>query len=210
MSELCPECGTEYKQLGNHWQFNESHRPEIPDSVKEIIIGNLMGDGCISGSGHFILEMSSEQYVRWVSEQMPEWLVTGISIEHRSTQYGDITMHRLSTRRHPWLVEIRKEWYGDGKKKYPTNIELTPKKLLCWYCGDGTMKYPDDSWRCIAISCNNERHDWKAVENMFSDMPVDPRFNEKNIYFTHQDSMWLWEYMGSASDGFENKWPDHD
>jgi hypothetical protein len=206
----CPECGEEYKQIGNHWQFKDSHRPDIPDKSMQIIRGNLMGDGCISRRNsknpYFILEMSEKKYIQWVEKTLPYWLVASVTKKDVSTDWGNVTVWRLTTRAHPDL-SVFSEWYEDGSKNFPTGMDITPLELTCWYCGDGGVKYPDEEWKCIAIASCNEKDNWDAVNDIFETIGVDPKKNGKNIYFTKDDSKILWEYMSYEPDGFGYKFP---
>jgi len=39
------------------------------------------------------------------------------------------------------LLPIYKQWYPNGKKIVPKNIELTPLTCRQWYIGDGSLGY---------------------------------------------------------------------
>lgn len=206
MTVECPECEESFKGIGNHWQRYGSHRPDIPDKSFDIIEGHLLGDGCVSGNRHFILEMTTKKYVSHVASQLPNWLIASVTDKHVETNMGSADVRRLTTRRHPELQLLR-NWYGEDGKKYPIDLEITPEKMKAWYCGDGSIRQPDKSYSSISICCTNEMNDWDAVENIFEQIGVTPRYNDKNIYFDHEDSMTLWKYMGDAPIEFKYKWP---
>jgi len=71
----CTECGELFQNLGQHWRFKKSHKPEFSDYQMEILKGILMGDGSMErkGGNHnpkFICSMSSKEYLKYVDDEL--------------------------------------------------------------------------------------------------------------------------------------------
>ncbi len=107
----------------------------------QVLLGSLLGDGCIGSSGGFIENHSIEQetYLKLKARvlngfypQMRKYLV--------KTQNGNsheaISMGLAKTY---YLHELRQEWYANGKKDFPVAAleKLNNFGLAIWYMDDG-------------------------------------------------------------------------
>jgi hypothetical protein len=237
MSEkvACPECGEEYKQLGQHWRWNKHHRPSFTDYQKEVITGLLMGDGCIRRSDknpRIQCEMISPNYLEYIS-YIFGCLGTGVSLKctaeenakrsrnsgfrpnAKSENYSDVYYWR--SRNNPELEEFA-DWYSTGEKLWPEDIELTPTVLKHWYCGDGCWQNKSNN-NCIKISMANEIENQDKVSQMFKKVglptPSNYVISERKdggktcgALWTIEQSKKLWDYMGEPLPDFYYKWPE--
>jgi len=231
----CPECGTEYTDLGTHWRYSPSHRPKLTQKQLEITTGLLMGDGCMryvkDGNSYLQVKMISEEYLQYLDkifgclgsslnlvstgkEKAQENIDRGFSSTVNKENYSD--QYNWNTRSHPEFNKFR-EWYSSGEKLWPKDIELTPTVLKHWYVGDGHYATTYSQNR-IKISMSNESENTEKVSNYFSDVglpePSTYYKNERkdgsvqcNASWTVEDSYELWEYMGEPLPDFEYKWP---
>ena len=226
----CPECGGEYKSLGNHWQHFPSHRPELTQKQLEITTGLLMGDGSINGGSkncYLKVTMISPKYLELLddifaslgcgvglkqnaAESAKNARNTGFDTNAKEQNYSDL--YRLRTRLHPKFNEFR-EWYETGQKVWPKDIELTPTVLKHWYVGDGHY-HKSGSHERIRISMSNEANNTEKVTQYFANvgLPEPSNYDEKKnnctARWTVEDSHTLWDYMGEPLPDFEYKWPE--
>jgi hypothetical protein len=235
MGTACPECGTEYKALGQHWHYNPDHRPSLTDHQHEIVVGLLMGDGCLdraNGRPRLRVGMVSPNYLDYLDSQFGIF-GTGVSLERTAAEnarknrdsgfrpnakaenYSDV--YRWRSRRLPELRQYV-DWYSSGEKVWPADIDLTPTVLKHWYCGDGNY-HNHGSHNCIRIAMSNEVDNTDKVEQLFENtgLPTPSSWTiaehasgGRNCMagFTVDQSQELWEYMGEPLPDFEYKWPE--
>lgn len=224
IEEICPTCNESFKNVGTHWRWSPSHRPEFTPLQEDIITGVLMGDGSIYRSNktpYLRVKMITKEYLEYL-ENIFGILTTGISLVRTSEEsarscrlsgldenasaenYSDI--YELRVRSHPRLEKYSR-WYDSGKKVWPKNIELTPTVLKHWYCCDGTYH-----GNHIEIGMCNERDRTDIVSSYFNrlDLPEPSNYNTSNgtciAEFSVDDSKKLFDYMGDPLPGFEYKW----
>lgn len=104
----------------------------------QVLIGSLLGDGCIiipTGCKNAIYEepkkSSDEEYLKWKAKILRRF---GPRLCYAN---GYI---KLYTRVHPELTELRKRWYPNGKRSIvPGDVEkLDALGLAVWYQDDGS------------------------------------------------------------------------
>lgn len=236
MLDGCPACGNKYKKLGNHWAENPEHRPDLTDRQCEIIVGLMMGDGCLDRCNvepRLMVNMITPEYLHYIDDIFG-CLGTGVSFGMtakdaaamnresgfrpgaKEENYSDI--YRWWSRTHPELNEFN--WYSgeSGKKVWPEDINLTPTVLKHWYAGDGYRRTSDKNG-VISVAMSNEAKNTEKVTKYFENaglpLPSNYTNSERNngktkcdASFTVEDSKELWEYMGDPLPGFEYKWPN--
>jgi hypothetical protein len=225
----CPECGNEYKGLGQHWHHNESHRPELTEYQKEVITGLMMGDGCLNRSyktPFLMVGMITKEYLEELHE-MFGCLSTEVKLARTAKEQADYNkqsdfyantkeenfndLWMWNTRSLPELNEF--DWYtgDDGEKVWPEDIELTPTVLTHWYVGDGHWNRKNNN---IHIAALNEAENTDKIDSYFETSNLSTPSNYAtgkgmmDIVFTVEDSHTLWEYMESPPSGFEYKFPE--
>jgi hypothetical protein len=232
--DKCPQCGENYQQLGQHWYYSPSHRPELTEKQIEITTGLLMGDGSVGkdNKNHRLqTAMISPNYLEYL-DNIFGVLGCGVSLKNTAAEsaksakddgfdpnakeenYSDV--YRWQTRKHPKFNEFRK-WYANGKKVWPEDIELTPTVLKHWYVGDG--HYKNDGYKnCISIGMANEVENTEKISKYFTNVNLPEPSNyttregkygkQCEAQWTVEDSNTLWKYMGEPLPDFKYKWPE--
>jgi len=236
MTDVCSQCGNEYKRIGTHWSSSKScNHPSFSKEQLEIITGLLMGDGWIESidkrNPALRSEMISKKYLQYVDKKLGifgngvKLLKTAeesaqdarnrnFSPGAKKENYSDV--YYWSSMNHPELQRFS-DWYSTGGKVWPENIELTPIVLKHWYCGDGHWSNVS-SCNNIVISMSKEVNNTEKVNKMFeeSNLPSPSNYNiskrkgdgvKCNAQFTVEQSEELWKYMGEPLPDFEYKWP---
>lgn len=225
----CPygECSNLYSNLGRHWDLNPAHYPNIEDRQYEVLTGLLMGDGSLNSYGknsYFVCNMITKEFLEWLDDEMGV-LGTGVQLKNTSKEQAEWSrrsgnnpdalkenynpIYTWNSRCHRGFNKYQK-WYESGNKKYPVDLVLTPLVLSVWFCGDGSLVKRDGVRPHIQISCSNElgASDGRSkIVDLFSDIPVSPKFDFQIFRFGVDDSEWLWDWMEGPLPGFRYKWP---
>ncbi len=116
---------------------------KLSKNAIEWINGELLGDGCIhktsSYSASFQYSSKHKEYIEYVSDMLNYFGIeqTGkircLKDNHRVAYY-------YRSHSYPELLPIREQWYPNGKKVIPRDIELTPLTLRQHYIGDGSLQ----------------------------------------------------------------------
>jgi len=237
MSDTCTQCGNKYQRIAQHWSTSSTCKyPPFSDHQRKIIIGLLMGDGCILRESkrkpRLICGMISSNYLKYINKEFGIFgngvslIRTGEQVANRSCERGFSpnaktenyhNIYRWRSMSHPELEEFA-DWYSTGEKVWPDDIELTPTVLKHWYCGDGHWNDSVTSNRII-ISMSNEINNQEKVDRIFENVGLPSPSNYSiskrkdgskkcNAEFTVDQSKKLWEYMGKPLPDFEYKWPE--
>lgn len=115
---------------------------------RSVIIGSLLGDGYMRrmpGRADAFLEINhswkAKEYVDWkysvlknLVESPPKKRVSG---ENRFA-------YRFFTKQHRELTKLLGDFYVDGRKTIPKNLELNPIILAVWFMDDGSKSRKHD------------------------------------------------------------------
>ena len=131
----------------NHPRFlNSLALPAFSDAQQEMILGTVLGDGCLllnsNGNAHLQVAHSVKQHAYLEYKQgLLAPFASAINIHRRlDPRYArTYETHRFTTQCHPWLTALREELYIDGTKHLPASVlpRITPRALAFWYMDDG-------------------------------------------------------------------------
>jgi len=210
--------------------------PSYTKEQKEIITGLLMGDASVTVSENrkpmLSIETITPNYLHYISDKFgilsgtvskiltaeqnaSKLRKSGFSENASSENYSDV--YKLSLKRHNELTKFR-NWYSDGKKTFPKDINLTPTVLKHWYCCDGCWKNKGNS-NHIQISISDQFDKKKRINRYFQSVGLPKPSNyaswerkdgsiKGDITWTAEQSHSLWDYMGEPLPDFYYKWPE--
>jgi len=130
--------------------YNGEMEIRLTKLQREIIIGNILGDGCIEFNGFHGSRLQIKQAERY--KEYVLWLYRKFENLCKSApkQRMDTLQWYFSTRSLNELTELYRLFYPRGKKKIPTNISdflVSPLTLAVWYMDDGGLDYrPKDHY----------------------------------------------------------------
>jgi transposase len=146
---------------------NDSLPKSLTDEQKNIVVGKLLGDGhvqkirrkntCLSVEH----SLAQEEYVYGVHNILQP---LGLSIRYRSRKNPFKTMSHHADMLHsclfntvscPIFTDLRHQWYKDGIKTVPENIDLTWQTIAIWYCDDGSNLLGERCIRRHGALCTN-------------------------------------------------------
>lgn len=106
-----------------------------------IVIGSLLGDGCIQRDkySYFSKNQSAgrREYLEWLYAEMQPFSsrLSDSTVWANGKEYGRSS---FATRSSHLFNDLRQKWYPTGKKIVPRDIVLDPLSIAVWYCDDGS------------------------------------------------------------------------
>jgi len=128
-------------------------QPPITDMEKEIIIGEVLGDGNLTiwkktngGTPCYRHSSQFKKYLEWLVTIFPSltWAEITKTIHSQKKKDGtNVESYNLRSLCHPDLISLYRDFYyinekGKQVKKVPKNLVITPTILRHYFLGDGT------------------------------------------------------------------------
>jgi len=121
------------RNMSENASFRQAIHDDIEDRTKEIIFGELLGNGNLTSicdySAYYQHSTNKKQYLEWLDVQLK--LKSGIIHKIKKNIY------HFYTYSYSQLKVIHLQWYNNKIKAIPQNLILTPLMALHWYLGDG-------------------------------------------------------------------------
>lgn len=145
---LCPAC---YAYARNHGLIEVKKAPHVLTSEQEeIIVGLLLGDGCLHTGGKFgknsrltvIRKTEDKDYLHWQFDKLIDFYKSGPG-DYSTYDKRTNKIYRssfLNSMVSPCFSKLREKWYPAGIKIVPTDVTLTPLTVAIWLCDDGTIR----------------------------------------------------------------------
>jgi len=116
-------------------QLLKSNRIEISKEIKELIDGNLLGDGSINYSPNkksFCYRHTDvhKDYLLYLIKKLNKLGVECLNLNKDKKGY-----YHFSTRYYRDFIEFYKRWYPNKIKAIPLDLIITPNMLKYWYIG---------------------------------------------------------------------------
>lgn len=211
----CPDCGKDYEQIANHWQFNPDHRNTLTERQHQIVQGLVLGDGHIHNqavNSKLIVGSTSRSFLEWLQEQFPvisgdvrvsksvdELIEMNEKNSHVDVSVTDADyskMYRWNTVSHPDLNE-----YTNTHESVDV---LTPLSTKVWYVSDGTLAESGTSWRPQFRVTDDERLSY--VAGLLRDVGFTVTESSGNCYIKQGETEQFFEYIGEPIPSFDDKW----
>jgi recombination protein RecA len=161
-----------------------SQRTDFSFKQRSVLVGTLLGDGCLAKHGHFhrlhvkhklahrsLLEFKYETFREFISMQ-PHYFDQELG--GRRFPCG-----QFATRTNPLFTEWYSRFYQDGRKFVPTEIAdwLNPLAMAVWFMDDGAADFAG-----VTIQTHNfELEDVERLAGIMKerfDLAVGPRRNK--------------------------------
>lgn len=148
---------------------------------KDILIGSLLGDGCLRKMGRskvpsFSVSHSEDQkdYVFWKYEKLKRWVNTPPWREER-IYYKDKSRKtvswRFQTLSRAVFTELYNAFYKNGRRIIPDNIakllEKSPLILAVWFMDDGNKNHKAVFLNTQSFSLSDQRKLLQALHKVF-------------------------------------------
>jgi hypothetical protein len=217
MTPICPDCGSEFDNIGTHWRHNGY--PEI-DQHTDSLIGMALGDGSFdrgSGESRLGFIMTNKTFLDWYRNQL-DWLATDVRVHRTPEQLVDAgwgesdpeaysTQYVLRTRNHPTITEWH-GWMMTPEKHIPNGLELTWDILRYWYVCDGHKEFSENAANPrITIGASNFAHQEDTIVKKFDSLGLDARVYSNVIRLPVKDTQRFLDQTEPLP-GFTHKWSD--
>lgn len=135
-------------------------------SAMDVLTGAVMSDAGVrmqpkSVNAILQVNLSGWEHVDWLSSVGEALIVLGVEYHIRKTigmsKGKEYQLCYLLTRVHPLITSIYREWYPDGSKEFPPNLELNPLRVANWFMGDGCSTWLRGSHVVVVLKIGSER-----------------------------------------------------
>ena len=183
--------------------LRQANNAEISSKTKEIVEGELLGDGNLHSrsvfSARYRHSSKYKEYLEWLRSQL------GLECNSISKAKNDIAYY-MATATYLDLYPLYKKWYVDGKKIIPFNLILTPTICLHWYLGDGSF----DRAICRLATYNFSKSELEMT--IFPQLAkFNPRFHKNGKYRRLALHPSFLDYIGNCPSAIKGlygyKWP---
>lgn len=159
-----------------------TEQPIITNSQKEIIIGELLGDGslkhdCKNSIPFYRHSSKYREYCEWLGTVLPSlrWAEVTETKHSQTKKDGSPQIsYNLRSQCHPDLLPLYDMFYDqEGRKHIPTDLKLTSTVLLHWFLGDGTagmfsagksrLGIPKQCWQMTIYACAYTREELEST-----------------------------------------------
>jgi len=165
----------------------------------QVLIGTLMGDGCITKQGYLKLAHSEKQekYLDYKVKKLKYFEFNRKKTGKRYSGFSNGGKQVIArTGRCPFLKHIRKEFYPNGKKiinfDYVKHLDI--RGLLTWLWDDGSIVFnlKNYNYFCIRLCVKGfKKEEIKKTINIFKrkfNLDLVTLTKAKNIRFSKEDS----------------------
>lgn len=125
----------------------------LSNTLREYLDGLLLGDGCIvfkrGRSPYYTHVDKHRNYIVWLRKRLKTLGLPYVGSIYKREEYGTYYFCSNSAIE---LKDMRERWYPNGKKKIPSDLEITPIILKNWYVGDGSRIRRKSGWE-VRIAC---------------------------------------------------------
>jgi hypothetical protein len=161
-----------FMAISREVNYNKKMNISLDKEEKQIIIGNILGDGCVEFNGFRGSRLQIKQterhkdYVFWLHNRLIKLCKSGPKKRKDTKQWY------FSTRYLDELTVLYKLFYPKGKKIIPNNISdilISPLSLSVWYMDDGCLDYqPKDHYAFILNTDGFSFKDVSLLRNALS------------------------------------------
>jgi len=160
------------------------YEQKLNDIQKDLILGSLIGDGCISkhhdgvNSCRFLEQHSIRQleYLKWKKEILNNFVSSDIKIidNSKNNSYGNELSCNFITVLHKEFVKFYEMFYKNKVKRIPY-FQLSPISLAVWYFDDGSISKLGQKGNYYSARFHTESYDDESIANlqkMLKDMDI--------------------------------------
>ena len=146
-------------------------RLKITNRQKQIIIGKILGDGCLETVNGITYRLKIEHsvkqkdYVEWLYAELKNLTTAKPKFKlHKSCKRKNSGKYWFNTTYSPSFRFYGKQFYPQGKKVVPKLIKrwLTPLTLAVWFMDDGSVK----SQECRGKILNTHSFDGESLKRL--------------------------------------------
>ena len=146
------------RSCGESLHLVRANHCDLSKKAIEWINGELLGDGylCKVSSWSALFHYSSQynEYIQYIERVLKQFGILGKFYKRINKKSGNYD-YSFYSKTYSELSPIRKQWYPEGKKIVPKDIELTPLTCRQWHIGDGCLRHPKNGRPSIRLSTDS-------------------------------------------------------
>lgn len=200
--------------MKQHWDSdsNNCDTPNLSQKQLEICEGLLMGDGSIvrqNGTNYGLtLSVTQRPFVEWIEQELEGLTTEPQKIERDEDNWN--TVYRIYIMGIAQVSELG-EWYSTGKKKFPSNLKLTPTKVRMWYACDGHLQWTK-KYSYPMFGVKNESDSVNKLIESFENVGIEcnSQYGGERLYIPSSSKSDFFDFIGSSVPGYEYKWTYRD
>lgn len=174
----------------------------LSDYQKEVLIGLLLGDGCLERSKNSLgarLKVSQSikqnEFVVWLYKVFKNFVQTSPKVKQtkkNSRSHEEVVFNTLT---HPCFKSFYGMFYLKGKKVIPESINqvLTPTAMAVWFMSDGSIKSKESRGRIL----NTQSFTKSDIERLI--FILKSKFNLQSSIRTQKDGLQIYISGKSAN-----------
>ena len=183
-------CHICYKKQRRYGGLNKLYNSptELNSLQQNVLIGSLLGDGCLDISGTtdrsnanltIQRKLEDKDYLEWEFRIFKNFIskdssTIGKTFDKRTNKYYNFV--RFETLCSPILTTFYKKWYKNKIKIIPNDLELNNVIMMIWFCDDGNLHIENKPYTFLITFATNcfTRDEVYFLKDKLSD-----RYNEK-------------------------------
>lgn len=167
----------------------------LSDYQKEILVGLLLGDGCIERTKNSKVarlkvdqSLRQSEFVQWLYETFKDFVRTPPRLKQKvrnGRRYSELVFNTLTHKSFKHFYDL---FYPNGKKIVPESINqsLTPTALAVWFMSDGSVK----SKECRGRILNTQSFTRPDIEKLI--FILKSKFNLQSSIRTQKDGLQIY------------------
>jgi hypothetical protein len=163
-------------------------RPDLPtyltDIQQEILVGSLLGDGCLfktqPGTLPFLSitrKTGDIEYLKWEHEIFKDFCASPVTSRDIFDKRTHKIYHqsKMVTRKACVFESYYNKWYPSGKKLIPKDLVLSTLICSIWFCDDGCLNKHHNNRFLLKLST----HGFSVSDVKFLKRLLEARYKEK-------------------------------
>jgi hypothetical protein len=204
------------RSIGEASHLKQTHYCNLSQEAIEWINGELLGDGCLQKtskySARFQYTSKHKKYIEYIRDTLKSFGIKQsgeIYKRHLTDRNMDCFTYQYHSLTYVELLSIRKQWYPNGKKIVPKDIELTPLVCRQWYIGDGFLKNKYKNPSIMLSTDNFTTSDVKYLVNKLFQIGINSQrqLSSNRIYIPIDSAKKFLKYIGNCPiECYKYKW----
>jgi hypothetical protein len=178
----------------------------MPNELQhQLIIGGLLGDTFMELNGKYpriqiYRQFLDYNYLNWQYEILKNFCKSGIkSFERYDKRYNTNYKYcSFRTKTIPEFLNYYNEWYPNGKKIVPSNLEFTPLILAIWFADDGWVTHSGK--RSLSVGLATEC--FGEIGTSFLSKKLENRYNLKFPFYKKKKNQFFIKTGSEAAQVF--------
>jgi hypothetical protein len=190
--------------------IRQSNHFTVTKQFEDWLSGEMMGDGCIQSYSDYSAKITYAskylEYIDYISGTLDNFGIKQSGHIYKRDKGDGWIAYQYQSKRYEELKSFHSKWYCNGKKRIPSDLELTPIILRQWYIGDGNLH---KSRRNISLATNCfTENELDFLINLFKNLDIiATKMSQNCLYISTKSVKQFLDYIGECPVScYEYKW----